>query len=116
MNKKTTVFTRIGLLLFVTCVGGTAAADFGLELEAGIGRSDNIGRLPDNGIDPQMDEIVYNAGLNITYTDESARSQVDVRGSLNYLGYDTNSFGSEVLPALDAGAIFQLIGRNLQWQ
>ncbi|ANO50948.1 porin family protein [Woeseia oceani] len=115
MNKKMTVIARIGLLLISTSFGAAVAADFGLELEAGIGHSDNIGRLPDNGIDPQMDEIVYNAGLNITYTDESARAQVDIRGSLNYLGYDGNSFGSEVLPALDAGAIFQLIDRNLQW-
>lgn len=94
----------------------TGRADFGVELEAGVGRSDNIGRITDGGTAEPTDEIVYNAGLSITYTADTARSEVDLRGTVSYLSYDTNSFASETLPSLDANAIFHLVGRNLQWQ
>jgi hypothetical protein len=101
---------------FFTAVGQSAiAADLELELEAGIGQTDNITRVPDTILTPAIDDVVYSAGLSLSYQQESARSEVDVRASLYYLDYKDGPFDSETLPALDASALFRLTKQSLSW-
>ncbi len=107
MHSRIKTASSCALLLVMT--GSFAiAADIDLELEAGIGHTDNITRATDTTLDPAMDDIVYSAGLALTLTQESARANVDLRGSLFYHGYKDGPYDSQTLPALDLSSIFRI--------
>ncbi len=91
------------------------AADIDLELEAGIGQTDNITRATDTALDPAMDDVVYSTGLALTLTQDSARANVDLRGSLFYHGYKDGPYDSQTLPALDLTSIFRITDQALSW-
>ncbi len=106
-------------VLFIILEQAADAADLDLELEVGIGNSDNITREPDTRLDTPLDtaidETFYNAGLTLLFEQQSARSDVDVRGSLFYVDYKDGTFDSETLPALDASAIFRITEQSFRW-
>ena len=85
-----------------------SASDLELELGVGIGHTDNITRALDTPLDPAIDDTIYNAGLSLSYENESARSDVSLRGSLFYVDYKDGPYESETLPALDASALFKI--------
>ena len=91
------------------------AADIDLELEAGIGQTDNITRATDTALDPALDDVVYSTGLTLTLTQDSARANVDLRGSLFYHGYKDGPYDSQTLPALDLTSIFRITDQALSW-
>ncbi len=86
-----------------------------MELEIGIGQTDNITRAPDTLLNPAIDDTIYNAALSLSYVQESASSEVDVRAALSYVKYKDGPFDNETLPGLDASALFRINERSLRW-
>ena len=101
--------------LFILLGQVAGAADLDLELEIGIGHTDNITRVPDTLLDPAIDDTIYNVGLSLAYEKESARSEVDIRAALSYVEYKDGPFDNETLPGLDASALFRINERSLRW-
>jgi hypothetical protein len=101
------------ILLTATAVSG--AAELELQLQAGIGYSDNIIRAPDTLADPAVEEVILDAGLVVEFVQQSARADVDLRGSLFFVDYSDETFESETVPALDASAIFRVTKEALRW-
>ena len=103
-------------LVPLAAVGQVAnAGELDLELEVGIGHTDNITRVPDTPLNPAIDDTIYNAGLTLSYENESARSDVDMRGSLFWVDYKDGPYDSDTLPALDASALFRITEQSLRW-
>jgi len=114
-NKKNIVLITLSFAFFTVVAQSGIAADLELELEAGIRHTDNITRVPDTILIPAIDDVVYSAGLSLSYQLESARAEVDARASLLYVDYKDGPFDSETLPGLDASALFRLTKQSLSW-
>jgi len=112
-KKRKTRNRSVALLTLFSASAG--AVDLGVELEAGIGYTDNITRASDTLVEPVLDDTVYQAGLTVTLEHETARAQVDLRGSLFYHDYQDAPYDSETLPALDMSALFRVTDQSLSW-
>ena len=106
---------RLSATLLLLVATGAGAVEIGVELEAGIGQTDNITRAADTPSEPAMDDTVYQVGVDVTLEHESARSNVDLRGSLIYHDYQDGPYSSETLPALDMSALFRITDQSLSW-
>jgi len=91
------------------------SADFGLSVEGGIGRSDNINREPELPNDPTVDEIIYDAGMTLSFQQASARAESDIRAYLFFLKYGDDLYEQETLPGLDATILFRLTDQVFRW-
>ncbi len=103
------------LALFIVLEQAEGASDLDLELEVGIGHTDNITRIPDTIMIPAIEDTMYYAGLSLLYEQESARSDVDVRAALSYVDYKGGPYEGEMLPGLDASALFRITENSLRW-
>ena len=83
-KKKMQRFSAAFLVFFCASAG---AVEIDVELEVGVGHTDNITRTEDTVAEPAMDDTVYEAGLAVTLEHESARADVDLRGSLFFHDY-----------------------------
>jgi len=106
---------RYSVALLALLCSGAGAAEIGVELEVGIGQTDNITRAAGTAAEPTMDDTVYEAGLAVTLEHESAKSDIDLRGSLFYHDYQDGPYSSETLPALDVSALFRVTEQSLSW-
>ena len=106
---------RLSATLLLLACTGAGAVEIGVELEAGIGQTDNITRAADTPSEPAIDDTVYQVGLDVTLGHRSARSNVDLRGSLIYHDYQDGPYSSETLPALDMSALFRITDQSLSW-
>ena len=111
-EKKISNVAVLSLLLVSVTV---RAMDIELELEAGIGRTDNITRATDTPLNPAVEDTVYTAGIAVTLEHASGRADVDLRGSLFWHDYKDGPYESETLPALDATAIFRITDQVFSW-
>ena len=107
--------TKSALLSLVIVGQGAIAAEIGVELEVGIGETDNITRATDTVLDPALDDTIYRASFALDVDHESARSDLELRGLLSWLDYRDDLYESETLPALDATAIFRITDETLRW-
>ena len=101
------------LILPALAAGQNSGPDW--ELEAGVAYTDNINRAPDTQADPAKDDVIYSAGLNLDWVQQSRRMDADVRGSLFFLDYENNNFKSETLAAVDATLLFRLREEVITW-
>ncbi len=91
------------------------AAEFDVVLEAGVGQSDNITRTEGSPANPAIEETTYFGGIELEYSHDSTRVEADVRGAVTWIEYADDAFDSDVLPALDATALFQLTEQTFSW-
>lgn len=103
------------LLTLTVLFHGAVAAEIGVELEVGVGQTDNITRASDSAIDPAIDDTIYTAIARLDIEHESARADVDLRGQVTWLAYQDAPYDNETLPALDLMAIFGITEESLSW-
>jgi hypothetical protein len=107
--------TKSVLFSLVIVGQGAIAAEIGVELEVGIGETDNITRANDTVLDPALDDTIYRASVALDVDHQSARSDVELRGLVAWMNYRDGPYESETLPALDATAIFRITDEALSW-
>ena len=111
-KKKMQRFSAAFLVFFCASAG---AVEIDVELEVGVGHTDNITRAEDTVAEPAIDDTVYEAGLAVTLEHASARADVDLRGSLFFHDYQDGPYDSETLPALDLSSLFRITDQSLSW-
>jgi len=107
--------TRHSVTLLALFCGSASAAEIGVELEVGVGQTDNITRAAGTAAEPTIDDTVFDAGLAVTLEHDSAKSNVDLRGSVLFHDYQDGPYDSETLPALDVTALFRITDQSLSW-
>ena len=111
-KKKMQRFSAAFLVFFCASAGGV---EIDVELEVGVGHTDNITRTEDTVAEPAIDDTVYEAGLALTLEHASARADVNLRGSLFFHDYQDAPYDSETLPAMDLSSLFRITDQSLSW-
>ena len=106
---------RLSVALAALVCATAGAVEIDVELEVGIGHTDNISRVSDLPIDPAIEDTIYDAGVTVSLDHESVRSSVDLRGSLLFHDYQDAPYDSETLPALDLASVFRITEQSLSW-
>ena len=106
---------RLSVALAALICTTAGAVEIGVELEVGVGHTDNITRASDTPGDLAIEDTIYDTGLTVSLEHESVRSNVDLRGSLVYHDYQDAPYDSETLPALDLSALFRITEQSLSW-
>jgi hypothetical protein len=88
-----------------------ARADLTGVAEAGVGHSDNIGRVPVN----ETDETIGTVGLELDWTERTRRIQGDATVDVSYYEYLDNTFDSEVLGTANGTLALAIVPETLQW-
>jgi hypothetical protein len=101
----------IGLLVFLLAQP-LLAVDTDLELEAGVGYSNNISRV-DAGSD--IDEVITTAGITLKLEEKSRRLDLNVKSNLSFISYEDNTFDEETLGFVTADALIRLSEQNFSW-
>lgn len=98
-----------GLMALV--VGAPARAEVTAVAEAGVGYSDNIGRVPVN----ETDETIGTVGLELDWTERTRRIRGDALVDLSYYEYLDDTFQSEVLGTANGTLALGIVPETLQW-
>jgi len=92
-------------------VSAPARADLTGVAEAGVGYSDNIGRVPAN----ETDETIGTLGVELTWAERSRRIRGDADIDLSYFEYMDNTYDSEVLGTANGTLGLAIVPETLQW-
>lgn len=92
-------------------VTAPARADLTAVAEAGVGYSDNIGRVPTN----ETDETIGTVGLELDWTERSRRIRGDALVDLSYYEYLDDTFDSEVLGTANGTLALAIVPETFQW-
>lgn len=92
-------------------VGAPAQAELSGSADAGIGYSDNIGRLSDD----EIDETIGTVGVALDWTERSRRLRGDATVDLSYFEYLDNTYDSEVVGTANGSLAFGIVPETLQW-
>ena len=87
------------------------AAELEASYSLGVAYSDNINRLPENG----LSETIASAGMFLALTENTRRIRADVRGMLNYREYMDNAYDGDLVAALDGLLDVNVIDERLTW-
>jgi len=99
-------------LLTLTLISAlSAAADFDYELRAGSIYSDNVRRTV-VGIEDQTIAVI---GLSLNTSGKTRRFEGSLIADVEYLNYLEDAFDDEVLPDVDAIAIFKVAPDIFEW-
>src|SRR5690606_8819583 len=95
--------------LFLACASAEGAVSYGLT--AGIGHTDNVART----VEGEIDETIATLGAALDAAYESRRIRAQLATQLNYLDYIDDTFDSELLGNLVAGAELDIISERFTW-
>lgn len=106
----------IGRLVWAGATGllfGAAAAnaDVSYSLEAGMGYSDNIERVPTN----EQDEKIGTVAVDLAWTERTRRLTADADVDLSYFEYLDNTFESEVVGTADGLFTVGIVPERFTW-
>jgi len=88
-----------------------ARADLSGVAEAGVGYSDNIGRLPNN----EVDETIGTVGLELDWNERTRRIRGDATVDVSYFEYLDNTYDSELLGTANGNLGVAIVPEILQW-
>lgn len=88
-----------------------ARADLSAVAEAGVGHSDNIGRVPDN----EADETIGTVGLELNWAERSRRIRGDAAVDLSYFEYMDDTYDSELFGTANGTLGVAIVPETLQW-
>lgn len=92
-------------------VSAAAHAELTGSAEAGVGYSDNIGRVPSN----ETDETIGTVGLKADWTERTRRIRGDAAVDLSYFEYLDNTYDSEVVGTANGNLGLAIVPETLQW-
>lgn len=99
-------------ILFLSLAGVTHAdAAAGYQIGAAANYSDNITRVPEDGVD----EIVSNVNAAALWSNESPRLGIDAFAQLSYLSYADDTFDSELIPRGDVNLHWNVLPARMTW-
>ncbi len=115
IRKIKNKYARGVILLPLFAAGAISSQALAVELQAefsaGVGRSDNITRAPDN----EIDETIGNLGLTLNASQEGSRLEYDITSNLNYRTYADDTFDSQLVGGVNALATLSLARDRLHW-
>ena len=79
--------------------------------EAGVGYSDNIGRVPAN----ETDETIGTVGLELDWVERTRRIRGDATVDLSYFEYLDDTYDSEVQGTANGTLALAIVPETLQW-
>ncbi|MET0535980.1 MAG: hypothetical protein ABW171_17320 [Steroidobacter sp.] len=92
-------------------VSAPAHAEVTGVAEAGVGYSDNIGRVPAN----ETDETIGTVGLELDWTERTRRIRGDAVADLSYFEYLDNTYDSELLGTANGSLALGIVPETFQW-
>src|SRR5688572_10032717 len=92
-------------------VTAPARAELTGVAEAGVGYSDNIGRVPSN----ETDETIGTVGLELDWSERTRRIRGDATVDLSYYEYMDDTFDSEVLGTANGTLALAIVPETFQW-
>lgn len=103
--------TALSVVLWVTMSQWSFAQDDRLVFSAAVGQSDNITRVPSDTID----EAIGVVGMVVETSGSTRRLTWELDGDLSYQDYDDDTFDSELVGSLSAGADLSLWESRFNW-
>jgi hypothetical protein len=88
-----------------------ARAELNGVAEAGVGYSDNIGRVPAN----ETDETIGTVGLELDWVERTRRIRGDATVDLSYFEYLDDTYDSEVQGTANGTLALAIVPETLQW-
>ncbi|MDH3689328.1 MAG: hypothetical protein OEU36_07585 [Gammaproteobacteria bacterium] len=114
-NSRSLIVTRrIGLSvtwMLVSFSAENVMAEFDFEVQTGLVRTDNLGRLRDS----EVDDAIAGAGVSIRYEEIRPNADVELLANVSYLEYLDNSFEPETLEAVSAAIEYTVIPDLFTW-
>jgi hypothetical protein len=86
-------------------------AEIAAEFSAGVAYSDNVNRVPVNG----LDETIASVGTVLNIAEANRRVIADVRSEFTYYDYLDDTYKSELVSAVDALADLVLVEDRIRW-
>lgn len=115
MGRKRALKSRLSQLLL--CAGcamlpfGAQAVELNLEASAGLGYSDNIGRVATD----QRDATIRSVGIRFSALQDSRRLHTSLVGDLSLQDYAGSAYGSEIVGSASGSVRLDLIEERLSW-
>jgi hypothetical protein len=88
-----------------------AQADLTAVAEAGVGYSDNIGRVPTD----ETDETIGTVGLELDWRERTRRIRGDAIVDLSYYEYLDDTYESEIIGTANGTLALAIVPETLQW-
>lgn len=98
-------------LLAIIAGGSVEAATVQVAADAGIGRTDNVTRVPDG----ERSATIRSAGVRFSVLQDNRRTNVDVLGDLSWLDYAGNVHPSELVGSAAGRLRLNLVEDHLNW-
>lgn len=111
VHRRLRRLARLTIMAPIVFGASAGAANLAYELEAGVGRSDNIARTATN----EIEEDIATAGLQFSLDHVTPRLEADLIGDFAYYDYLDDTYDSEVLGNFTGNATFNVIRDRLQW-
>jgi hypothetical protein len=106
MNRMT-----IAAALAAMTVTAAGAAELEYGVEAGVGTSDNIRRVPTG----EESETILTTGVDLALLREEGKLHADVNLDLSYLDYQDSSYDGEVTGMANADLRFLFVPGRFEW-
>jgi hypothetical protein len=103
---------RIALLLAGACAAhAAAAATIDFDVNAAVGRTDNIARVPDG----EQDATIRSVGLQLAVLHDARRLDADVVGDFTWMDYSGDVFSSELTGSGAGRLSLDFVPERLRW-
>ena len=100
------------LLVAGACLTGSAgAATIGYDMNAGVGRTDNIARVADD----EQDATITSVGLQLAVLEDTRRFDADLVGDFTWMDYSGDVFSSELIGNANGRLAIDLFPERLRW-
>jgi hypothetical protein len=103
-------------VLFPIYAAGTAtnvlAAESAFAIDAGVGRTDNIGRTATD----QQSAIISTAGAIFSFSDLTRRFEADISGNLEYQHYSVATYPGQIVGTVTARGKLGIIPEQFEWK
>lgn len=111
MHNKIKQAIYLSLMVAANAGSGAAAATLDYTADVSSVYSDNINRLPSDG----LDELILSPGIAFDFSSTGGKFEGEARGDIRYLDYTKNTFPNETLAAFGGTGVFSIRPDTLTW-
>lgn len=105
------VAATVCVTALIVAAATPAQAELDFSVEAGVGHSDNISRVPTG----EIDETIATAGVDLTWDVSRPRLEGEATVDLNYFDYLDDTYSSEVVGTANGAVVLGLVPDRFTW-